>query len=119
MSNQTQQNIQRRFDIFDRLADANNWLAQRAAAGDLERFDLEAARVRVLADLTNNQRPDLPTVLDDYGNRRTVVSIEDMIELREGLIDQMEMMLDDPESFGVILLDSLEEQQLLLTQEDA
>jgi hypothetical protein len=110
--------LRKRADIFEYLNDVTAWLANRAASRDVKMFDLESARVKIYARLVGGERPNIPSVSDDFGGRRTVLSVDDMTILGESMVEELEYLLDNPEEYGVTLVDALDEESILLRKED-
>lgn len=110
---------EKRLLVFEALEDGAVWLEQRAFNGDQRVFDLESARVRLLAELEGRDRPDLPAIIDAYATSRMVRSAQDALQLGGSLIDMLEDLLDRPEAYGVEIVSKLDEETLLVEERDA
>ncbi len=98
----------KRSALLSTLYDAHLMLSERETLLDRKLVDLETQRVFALAELNSDTRPEVPSLLAPFEQRRTVRSIADAIKLKDQIQEGLEMLLDDPGSFGVEFVEDVE-----------
>lgn len=99
----------RKIAFYNALRLAEEYLGQRARNKDRANVDAESVRVRDLARIKGTEASNLPTVQDNYARTGRIESLEDLEALKANLQEFVDEVFEDPDKFGVVLIDEDEE----------